>query len=118
VSHRALAPAALDALRGHVPAQARSDAPLRCLPELADPYFRLDVLAPRSGDPTRVEGGYAVLVVLDGAGELTWADGATTLVRGDVYAVPSALGDWQLHGDVRAVATRPGTEPADPGGRR
>ena len=70
VSHRALAPEALDALRGHVPAQARSGSPLRCLPEQADPFFRLDVLAPPPGEPTLVEGGYAVLVVLDGAGEL------------------------------------------------
>ena len=118
VSHRALAPEPLDALRRHVPVEARSDSPLRCLPEQADPYFRLDVLAPPPAAGSRVEAGYAVLVVVSGDGELVSADGATALARGDVCAVPAALGDWQLRGDARVVLVRPGTEPADLGGGR
>jgi mannose-6-phosphate isomerase len=118
VSHRALAPDALDRLRRHLPAEARADSPLRCLTEQADPFFRVDVLAPPSAAGSHVGAGYAVLVVLAGAGELVSADGTTALVRGDVCAVPAALGDWQLRGDVRAVLARPGDEPADMGGSR
>ena len=53
VSHRALAPEALDALCRHVPVEARSDSTLRCLPEQADPFFRLDVLVAATGRPWR-----------------------------------------------------------------
>jgi mannose-6-phosphate isomerase len=118
VSHRALPPEALAALCRHLPAEARSHSALRCLPEQADPFFRLDVLAPPPATGARVEAGYAVLVLLAGAGELVSAHSATALDRGDVYAVPAALGDWQLRGDLRAVLVRPGTEPADMGGDR
>jgi mannose-6-phosphate isomerase len=118
VSHRALSLEALAGLRHHLGVEARSDSPLRCLPEQADLFFRLEVLAPPPKGEARVGTGYAVLVAVSGAGELVSADDATELARGDVFAVPAALGDWQLRGDVRVVLVRPGTEPAEMGGGR
>ena len=111
VTHRALHPDELAALRRHVPADEQSAAPLRCLPEQADPYFRLDVLAP-ANQGSQVAAGYGVLVVTDGEGRLDAAHGTTDVTRGDVLAIPAALGDWRFAGAVRAVLSRPGTEPA------
>jgi mannose-6-phosphate isomerase len=110
VSHRALTSEQLEDLRRHVDADTRSEEPLRCLPAQADPFFRVDVLAP-TPDGTRVDAGYAVLVLLSGDGELVSEHGSMPLHGGDVCAVPAAWGDWQLRGDVRAVLSRPGTDP-------
>ena len=112
VSHRALTSEQVVDLRRHVDADTRSATPLRCLPEQADPFFRLDVLAPVPSGAS-VPAGYAVLVLLSGDGELVSESDAVPLRRGDVCAVPAAWGDWQLRGDTRAVLSRPGTEPPE-----
>ncbi len=115
VTHQALHPDDLAALRRHVLVDERSDTALRSLPEQADPFFRVDVLAP-SVEGVQVDGGYGVLVVLEGEGRLASASDTTDVTRGDVLAVPAALGGWRLSGGVRAVLSRPGTEPARPTG--
>jgi mannose-6-phosphate isomerase len=110
VSHQALDAAELDELRRHVEAGATSRQPLRCLPEQADRFFRLDVLAP-TAEGAHVEAGYAVVVVLAGPAELGWRGGSASLQPGEVCAVPAGLGAWWLHGNARAVLVRPGTAP-------
>jgi mannose-6-phosphate isomerase len=108
VSHRALSATQVEDLRRHVGDDARAAEPLRCLPEAADPFFRLDVLAPVEGG-ARVDAGYAVMVLLSGEGELVSRHGTTPLRRGEVCAVPAGLGEWELRGPVRAVLSRPGS---------
>ena len=50
VSHTALSEEAVDSLRRHLPGDHTSPVPAPCLPEQAEPFFRLDVAARR---PTR-----------------------------------------------------------------
>ena len=102
------------------------------LPGAADPYFRVDVIAPLAGTvavggtpPNErgagagvgIDAGYAVAVVLDGTGELRRLDRDGKLPsdvepvpvwRGQVWAVPAGFGDWAVAGDVRIALCRPG----------
>ncbi|HYY12339.1 MAG TPA: class I mannose-6-phosphate isomerase [Kineosporiaceae bacterium] len=91
----------------------------RALPPEADPYFRADhLVTSRRSAPVGVPAGFAVLVVLDGAGELCPADGAPLLVRqGDVAVVPFAAGDWTVGGGLTAVLCRPPAPDASPAPR-
>jgi mannose-6-phosphate isomerase len=108
VTHRALSIAGLEGLRWHVAANAESPGPMRCLPEEADPFFRLDVLAPPEGETCAVPEGYGVAVVLDGSGSLVSEAGELEVSRGDVLAVPAAFGDWHVRDGLRVVLARPG----------
>jgi len=58
-----------------------------------------------------VEAGFAVMIVLDGDGELGWtlcgAQEQVSIVRGQAWAVPAGIGTWTVDGDVRAVVCRP-----------
>jgi mannose-6-phosphate isomerase len=110
VDHRATSAAALAALRQHVAPTERSPGLLRALSEAADPFFRLDVAAP-DGGAVAVPEGFAVVLVIEGRGQLAWRastgpDGEP-VERGQVWAVPAGLGDWTVGGDVRAVVCRP-----------
>ncbi|MGJ9412691.1 class I mannose-6-phosphate isomerase [Aeromicrobium sp. CF4.19] len=107
VSHEALSPQDLSALRTHVDLAARDDTPLPCLPAEAEPWFRLDVVAP-SARSTTVPAGFAVLVVLDGPGRLLAGQHEVTLHQGEVWAVPAAFGPWRVDGTARVLASRPG----------
>ena len=52
------------------------------LPRDADPFFRLDVIAPaRPAEPVGVAAGFAVVVVLDGEGALAGGDGSLDIAR-------------------------------------
>lgn len=108
VSHAALAPEELDALRRHVPLGRTAPAPQSCLPAAADPFFSLDVVAPPEGAGCPVASGFAAVVVLEGEGELVSRDGACTVSSGETYAVPAGFGDWQARGALRLVLARPG----------
>ncbi len=105
VTHAALAAPA--DLQVHVADELTADQPLRALPEAADPFFRLDVLAP-AGAAVGLPAGFAVGVVLDGHGELVGADGAVAVTRGSTFVVPAATGDWALRGPARVAVARPG----------
>ncbi len=111
VAHTALnAPAELQV---HVADETTADRPLRALPEAADPFFRLDVLAP-AGAEVGLPAGFAVGVVLDGQGELTTGAGTVAVPRGSTFVVPAAAGDWALRGPARVAVARPGAGwPAD-----
>lgn len=70
----------------------------RLLPEAADGYFRAHRL--RSGPAgSGVEAGFAVVLVVAGAGHLLSAAGDRLDVRrGDAVVVPWRAGDWHLEG--------------------
>jgi mannose-6-phosphate isomerase len=82
------------------------------LPHAADPYFRMELLAGQSLSGAEVESGFAVVIVIEGAGEIaarakggeSWA-----LSQGQVWAVPAAIGNWTVTGDVQVLVCRPGT---------
>jgi len=110
VRHTATSVDELDGLRRHTSAEGRWDQPASVLPAAADPFFRVSVVAPVPGAEVSVVGGYAVVVVLDGTGELRAADSspAVPVRRGEVWAVPAGFGDWSVAGDVRLTVCRPG----------
>ena len=113
VHHRATTAAGLAAVRHHVDPDARSDALLRALPEAADPFFRIDIAAP-AGRPVAVDPGFAVVILLDGGGELSWTTGGSStrepVVGGQVWAVPAGVGTWTIDGEARAVVCRPSAD--------
>jgi mannose-6-phosphate isomerase len=76
------------------------------LPEAAARYFRMELLTPG----VHVPAGFAVAVVLSGAGALTAVHGEPVdIERGRTLVVPAACGDWHIDGDVRLLVCRPGT---------
>ncbi|MFY0409470.1 class I mannose-6-phosphate isomerase [Solicola sp. PLA-1-18] len=110
VTHTALAADDLAALSVHTDLTARYAHLASTLPAVADPFFRLDVAAPVADAPAAVAAGFAAVVVLDGEGTLEASGWSDVVARGDVLAVPAALGDWTLAGDVRALVARPGVD--------
>ena len=109
VSHAALGSDDLASLRRTVPLDRTGPAPERCLPSAADPFFRLDVVAPPTGGATGpLPAGFAVLVVLDGEGDLVGQRDHCSVRRGDTLVVPAGCGDWEARGPVRVVVARPG----------
>jgi mannose-6-phosphate isomerase len=81
----------------------------RLLPAAADAFFRAERIAPAPS--AALERGFAILVVLEGAGALLPESGEPLPVdRGDTVLVPWAAGACRLEGDVVAIACRP---PAD-----
>ncbi|HEU5486809.1 MAG TPA: class I mannose-6-phosphate isomerase, partial [Microlunatus sp.] len=110
VDHRAISAAELAGLQQHVEPGQRSDALLSALPAPADPYFRIDVAAPSTGEVT-IDAGFAVLLVVDGRGELGRGTPTTVdrvpIERGQAWAVPAGLGAWTVSGEVRAIVCRP-----------
>lgn len=106
VSTRAVDARRLAGLVHRVDPGSRASTPQPCLPTEADPFFRLDLVAPTSR--CRVEEGFAVLLVLHGAGELATGTGRVALDRGAVLAVPAAAGEWDVLGDVGVLVARPG----------
>lgn len=76
------------------------------LPEEAAPFFRMNLLTPGVDVPA----GFAVAVVLPGAGVLTALHSEPVNVqRGQTLVVPAACGDWHIDGDVRLLVCRAGT---------
>ncbi|GAA3555622.1 class I mannose-6-phosphate isomerase [Microlunatus spumicola] len=75
------------------------------LPAAADRFFRADLLD--TAREITLEPSFAVLVVVEGVGDLTWDDGTLGVGRGDVVLVPHGLGDVRVSGDLRAVRCRP-----------
>jgi mannose-6-phosphate isomerase len=81
-----------------VSAEAIASAGLHtAMPAAADAYFRAHRFEASAG-PVAVDAGFAVVVVLEGTGVLTTADGSSEVARGDVVLVPFAAGDYTLHG--------------------
>jgi mannose-6-phosphate isomerase len=104
-----LAAADASRLRGPDPT---GDGPVtRLLPPEADPFFRAERIAP--APIAAIERGFAILVVIEGAGTLMAEAGEPLPVRrGDTVLIPWEAGTCHLEGDVVAIACRP---PADGG---
>ncbi|HET9187627.1 MAG TPA: mannose-6-phosphate isomerase [Acidothermaceae bacterium] len=76
------------------------------LPHQADPFFRAGQVV--TDDGVTLEPQYGVLVVLDGAGELTGEFGDPVAIhRGDTVLVPHAAGEVAIRGDVNVVRCLP-----------
>ena len=73
------------------------------LPIKADGYFRAH-LAPGIGD---FEAGFAIVLVLDGAGEITFTSApAIQLTKGDALVIPHAAGAYSISG-ANVIVSRP-----------
>lgn len=111
VSHEALSPQAVDSLRRHLSGAHTGRRLQACLPDQARPFFGLDVAAPGAGsdDGTcAVPAGFAVLVVVEGRGDITNGADRLSVSRGDTLVVPAAFGDWAVRGSLRVLVARPG----------
>ena len=76
------------------------------LPSESEPFFLMNLLTPGVDVPA----GFAVAVVLSGAGALTAAHGEPVeITHGETLVVPAASGDWRIDGDARLLVCRPGT---------
>lgn len=96
----------IDGLVRHRDASAADDL-LPLLPSAAEPFFRVELARPNHA--VEVPAGLAVVIVLEGSGELTAGDGTEQVSRGDVLAVPYEAGPWQLSSGCTAVVCRSGT---------
>ncbi len=72
------------------------------LPAAAAPFFRAQRIAPGGGSIT-LPAGFAVVLVVDGAGTLAGLD----VTRGDALLVPHAAGPVSAGGDLVAIVCRP-----------
>ena len=73
------------------------------LPLKADGYFRAH-LAPGIGD---FDSGFAIGLVLDGAGEITFASApAMQIKKGDALVIPHAAGSYSMSG-ATVIMCRP-----------
>jgi mannose-6-phosphate isomerase len=90
------------------PAADTAAGPVRSLlPATADPYFRAERLRPALGT-VELEPSFAVLVVIDGEGELRTEHGdALALRRGSTVLVPYGAGRTTVEGDVDAIRCLP-----------
>lgn len=73
------------------------------LPIKADGYFRAH-LAPQSGE---FEVGFAIALVLNGSGEITFANApAMAINQGDAIVIPHAAGKYAISG-ANVIVCRP-----------
>ena len=85
---------------------AHVDGLVEVLPEEAAPFFRMQLLTPGA----EVSAGFAVAVVLSGAGTLAGVHSEPLdIERVQTLVVPAACGNWRIDGDVRLLVCRPGT---------
>jgi mannose-6-phosphate isomerase len=85
-------------LRGPKPSGTHDEL----LPAAAAPFFKAQRIAPAAGS-ARLPAGFAVVIVVDGAGTLAGLD----VTRGDALLVPHAAGPIDADGDLVAIACRP-----------
>jgi mannose-6-phosphate isomerase len=104
VNHGATSPDELDRLVRRAP--GIEPGLHSVLPAEAAEFFRLDLAVARSDVTAGVPAGFAVVVVIDGSGELETADSTEPVSRGDVFAMPAAAGDWTVRGDVTTLVAR------------
>jgi len=79
------------------------------LPDEAAPFFQMQMLSGGPDGPA-VPAGFAVAVVLAGAGAVTGTHSAALdVTAGQTLVIPAAAGDWHVDGDARLLVCRPGT---------
>jgi mannose-6-phosphate isomerase len=108
VSHQALAPEDLASLCRHVDPGLATRSPVPALPSIADPFFRLDVVAPGAESSEVLAPGFAAVVVLEGGGALVADTDEVPVAGGDLLAVPAAYGAWTVRGPLHVLVARPG----------
>ena len=79
---------------------------VRLLPRAADEFFRVERIETATA-AARFAPQVAVLVVLDGRGQLAWADGAVAVARGTTLLVPYGAGITGLEGDLSVLRCMP-----------
>ena len=77
------------------------------LPSPADPYFRILRAAPEPDGGVAIDAGFSVVLVTAGEGMLV-GDGEIEYSSGDVFAVPSAFGQWTVRGTGTVLVSTPG----------
>jgi mannose-6-phosphate isomerase len=77
------------------------------LPAAAAPFFSAQRIAPGGGS-ARLAAGFAVVIVIEGAGTLAGVD----VTRGDALLVPHGAGPLSADGHLVAIACRPPGVPA------
>ncbi len=77
------------------------------LPGAADPYFRAERL--RAG--AHCEASFAVLIVLEGVGQLRLEGQALAIRKGQTLVVPHAAGPTSIHGPVSVLRCLPPAPP-------
>jgi mannose-6-phosphate isomerase len=95
----------LGALRSPRPGAAERPGVTRLLPARADEFFRAERVD--ASAPVDFEPGYAILVVVSGQGQVTYAAGSLPVQRGSTILVPYGAGLTTLEGDLRALRCRP-----------
>ena len=74
----------------------------------ANPYFRADYL---TGVASELDAGFAILLVLGDAGEVTFgAHDSIAVSKGDALVIPYSAGSWELIGTTGIVSRPPLTE--------
>jgi mannose-6-phosphate isomerase len=81
------------------------DGARRVFPLESEPFFRAELLRPRP--VVELDPSFAVLVVLDGEGELQTAAGTLPLRRGHTVLIPHATGTSALRGELEALRCLP-----------
>jgi mannose-6-phosphate isomerase len=81
-----------------------SESKLSVFSSEADQFFRCDYLPM---EPSKIDQGFALLLVLDGTGELTFnLSNSLPIKRGDAVVIPSSAGAWQASG-IEGLLARP-----------
>jgi len=95
----------LGALHAPRPGAAERPGVTRLLPARADPFFRAERVA--VAEPLTFEPGYAILVVVSGAGFITYPAGTLPVRRGSTVLVPHGAGPTTLEGHFDALRCLP-----------
>lgn len=86
------------------PSRLHGNSDLKIFNDAADPYFRADYLA---GKQSKIESGFSILLLLDGAGDISFENAAGMEVsKGDAIVIPHEAGSWILNG-ASGVVCRP-----------
>lgn len=78
------------------------------MPPAADPFFTLRHAAPTADGTNSFDAGFAVVLVLSGAGTITGSKASILVHSGQVFAVPHAFGAWSVEGDASLLVGGPG----------
>jgi mannose-6-phosphate isomerase len=108
VSVDALEPDALQRLISRADLTARSATAASALAPAADPYFRVLHAAPTTGGAVALDPGFAVALVLEGSGEFAGRQEHVDYRAGQVFAVPSGFGPWEVRGTGSVLVATPG----------
>lgn len=108
VSAARLAPERLDELVSEAGTTPSGPQFRSLLPADADPYFRIWEAKVRADVSSARPAGFAVVLIIEGAGEIAGTAARMPVASGQVLAVPHSFGDWTAEGDVSLLVAEPG----------